>query len=96
MRKTPFSLTELNKLGSIPALKQTTYTEIGKVRCEKILTLLAPRVFVPTPITKHQGEGGCEMEPLKYLKNDKYYQPETLGGILQGLKKFQVDITSFA
>ena len=64
------------------------------------LTLLAPKVLVPTPSTKEGGErmgggGGFEMDHLKYLKNEKCYKPETLEGvrsILQGLQKFQVDI----
>ena len=62
-----------------------------------ILTLLAPRVLVPTPSTR--GGGGIEMDHPKYLKNDKHCKSETLGavkGILQGLKKFKVDITAFA
>ena len=62
----------------------------------KILTLLAPRILVPTPIT---GGGGGRNGHPKYLKNNKCYKPETLRGvrgILQGLKKFQFDITAFA
>ena len=52
--------------------------------------------------TKHQeggGGGGGVMDHPKYLKNDKHYKSETLGGvrgILQGLKQFKVDITAFA
>ena len=37
--------------------------------------------------------------PSQYLQSDKCYKSETLGGvrgILQGHKKFQVDITGFA
>ena len=59
------------------------------------LTLLAPRVLVPTPSTK----GGGRKEPPQYLQNDKRYKHETfrgVRGILQGLKKFQADITAFA
>ena len=40
---------------------------------------------------KERGEGeGLDMDHLMYLKNDKCYKPETLGGdrgILQSLKK---------
>ena len=37
--------------------------------------------------------GGARNEPAQYLKNDKCYKPETLGGvrgILQGLKNFKL------
>ena len=46
--------------------------------------------------TKHQGGG--RKGPTQYLENDKCYKHESLGGvkgILQGLKKFQSDITAF-
>ena len=61
------------------------------------LTLLVPRGFW-YPHTKHRGGGGkgSKWTP-KYLKNDKCYKPETLEGvrdILEGLKKFQADITT--
>ena len=49
--------------------------------------------------THTQHKGGGRKGPTQYLKNDRYYKPETLGGvrgILQGLKKFQVYITAFA
>ena len=47
----------------------------------------------------HQASRGVEMDHPKYLKNDKRYKSETLGGvrgILQGLKQCQVDIIAFA
>ena len=53
-----------------------------------ILTLLVPRVVVPTP--SERGGGGVE--------NDKPYEHEALGGvrgIFQGLRKVQIDITAF-
>ena len=62
-------------------------------------------IFINPSGTKSLGthistkEGGGRNEPSQYLKNDKCYKPETLGGVrgvLQNLKKFQVDITAFA
>ena len=49
--------------------------------------------------THTKNKGGWKEPPPQYLKNDKCYKPETFGGvrgILQGLKKLQVDITAFA
>ena len=63
--------------------------EVKELQHVRKLTLLSPRVLVPTPSTK---------DP-HYLKNNKCYKPETFRGVrgtLQDFKKFQVDITIFA
>ena len=80
-----------------PSRPQLCCHVLFKAKIHKIafLTLLVPRVLVPTPSTK---EGGGVKWTLSYLKNDKCYKSETLGavrGILQGYKKFIVDITTF-
>ena len=51
-------------------------------------------VLVPTASTKKLE---IEMDHPRYLNNDKCYKLESLGGVrgmLEGLKEFQVDLTT--
>ena len=59
------------------------------------LTVLAPRILVPTP----RAGGGGERQGPPISQERQMLKPETLGdvrGIFQDLKQFQADVTAFA